>query len=80
MIADDQTGLRAAARRAFPATRQWCRIPEMRNVLALAPAKRRRAVAAMPNTIFAQQTTAAAEAFRGIVADALGKKRPSWLP
>ena len=62
VIADDHKGLRAAARRAFNATQQRCRIHWMRNARAHAPTKQRTAVAAMLKTIFAQETKADAEA------------------
>ena len=76
VIADDHKGLRAAARRVFNATHQRCRVHWMRNALAHAPAKQRSAVAAMPKTIFAQETKAEAEAQWEIVADALREKQP----
>ena len=56
VIADDHKGWRAAARRVFNATHQRCRDPWMRNALAHAPAKSRAAVAAIPKTIFVQET------------------------
>jgi transposase-like protein len=74
--ADDQKGLRAAARRVFNATHQRCRIHSMRTAPAQAPAKQRTAVAAMLKTIFAQQTRAEAGAQWEIVADALREKQP----
>jgi transposase-like protein len=73
---DDHKGLRAAARRVFNARHQRCRIHWMRNALAHAPAKQRRAVAAMLKTIFAQEIKADAEAQWTIVADALREKQP----
>jgi transposase-like protein len=68
--ADDHKGLRAAARRVFDGAgvtrliqwinrsrnRQRCRVHRMRNALAQAPARSRTAVAAMPKTIFAQES------------------------
>jgi transposase-like protein len=74
VIADDHKGLRAAARRVFNATHQRCRVHWMRNALAHAPAKQRTAVAAMLNSIFAQESKADAEAQRDVVADALREK------
>ncbi len=76
VIADDRKGLRAAARRVFNATRQGCRVHWMGNAPAHAPAKQRTAVAAMPKTIFAQETQTDAESRREAVADALREKQP----
>jgi putative transposase len=76
VIADDHKGLRAAARRVFDATLQRCRVHRMRNALAHAPAKQRAAVAAMPKTVFAQDTKAEAVARWNTVADALREKQP----
>jgi transposase-like protein len=76
VIADDHTGLRAAARRVFNATQQRCRVHWMRNALAHAPIKQRAAVAAMLKTIFVQETRAEAEAQWAVVADALRDKQP----
>mgnify|MGYP003609210362 CR=1 FL=1 len=58
------------------ATHQRFRIHRMRNALAHAPAKQRTAVAAIPKTIFAQETKADAEQQWGIVADTLREKQP----
>jgi transposase-like protein len=58
VIADDEKGLWAAARRVFNATQQRCRVHWMRNALAHAPTKHRTAVAAMLKTIFAQESKA----------------------
>jgi len=76
VVADDHKGLRAAARRVFNATHQRCRVHWMRNALAHAPAKQRTAVAAMLQTIFAQENKADAEAQWEVVADALREKQP----
>jgi len=78
VIADDHKGLRSAARRAFNANLQWCRVHWMRNALAHAPAKQRAAVAAMLKAIFAQETKAETEAAAqwNVVADALREKQP----
>lgn len=61
-IADDHTGLRAAARRVFDATHQRCRVHWVRNALVHAPTKQRSAVVAMLRTIFAQETATEAVA------------------
>ena len=74
VVADDHKGLRAAARRAFDATHQRCRVHWMRDALALAPAKQRIAVAAMLKTIFAHK--AEAEAQWDTVANAPRDKQP----
>lgn len=76
VIADDHKGLCAAARRAFNAGLQRCRVHWMRNALAHAPVKQRAAVAAMLKTIFAQETKAEAAAQWNVVADALREKQP----
>lgn len=75
VIADDHKGLRAAARRVFNATQQRCRVHWMRNALAHAPAKQRTAVAAMLETIFAQESKAEAQTQWDTVADALREKQ-----
>ena len=75
VIADAHKGLRAAARRVFNATRQRCRVHWMRNAPAHAPARQRRAVAAMLKTIFARESKAGAEARWDTVADALREKQ-----
>ena len=75
VIADDHTGLRAAARRVFNATRQRCRVHGMRNAPAHAPARQRTAVAATLKTIFAQESKAEAQAQRDTVADAFREKQ-----
>ena len=75
-IADDHKGLRAAARRAFNATLQWCRVHWMRNALARAPAKQRAAVIAMLKTIFAQETKPEAVTQSNTAAGALREKQP----
>ncbi|SIT18639.1 Transposase, Mutator family [Roseivivax lentus] len=72
-------GLRAAARRVLNANLQRCRIHWMRNALAHAPAKQRTAVAAILETIFAQETKAEAEAQWEIVADAPREKQPKLV-
>lgn len=76
VIADDHKGLRAAARRAFDATHQRCRVHWMRNALVHAPAKQRSAGAAMLRTIFAQETAVDAVDQWDVVADALREKQP----
>jgi transposase-like protein len=76
VIADDHKGLRAAARRAFHAILQRCRVHWMRSALAHAPAQQRAAVIAMLKTIFAQDTKAEAVTQWNTVSDALGEKQP----
>jgi putative transposase len=74
VIADDHKGLRAAARRAFHAGLQRCRVHWARSLLAHVGAKQRAAVAAMIRTIFTQETKAEAFAQWDKVADALRDK------
>ncbi len=76
LIADDQKGLRAAARRVFDATHQRCRVHWVRYVLAHALAKQRSAVGATLKTIFAQETKADATTQWDGVADAPCDKQP----
>ncbi|EEX11687.1 transposase [Citreicella sp. SE45] len=59
----------------FVATHLRCRVHWMRNAVAHAPAKRRRAVAAMLKTIYAQENKADTEVRWEVVADALRGKQ-----
>ena len=74
VIADDHTGLRAAAAKVFHASHQRCRVHWMRNALARVPPKQRPAVVAMLKTIFAQEGAEAARDQWHTVADALRER------
>jgi transposase-like protein len=76
VIADEHKGLRAAVSKVFHATQQRCKVHGMRNALAHASARQRPAVAAMLETIFAQETAKEARAQWKAVADALRQRAP----
>ena len=76
VIADDHTGLRAAAAKVFHATHQRCRVHWLRNALAHVPPKQRPAAVAMLKTIFAQETLEAARQQWDHVAAALRERFP----
>jgi transposase-like protein len=76
VVADDHKGLRAAARRAFSATHQWCRVNWTRNILAHVGARNRVAAAAMSRTIFAPEDKTAAVEPWDEVAGPLRAKHP----
>lgn len=76
VIADDHKGLQAAARRVFNATDHRCRLHSMRNALSQAFAKQRTAVAAMPKTMFAQETEA--EAIIRLVGALMPETKDEW--
>jgi putative transposase len=74
--AADHKGLRAAAARVLHAALQRCRVHWLRNLLGRVPPSRRAMVAAMPRTIFAQDTREAAHEQWRKVADGLRERLP----
>ena len=76
VISDSHVGLKAAIARVFKATWQRCRVHFMRNALAYAGKGQRQMVLALINTVFAQETAAAAHEQWRVVADQLRAKFP----
>jgi transposase-like protein len=76
VVADDHKGLRAAATKVLHATLQRCRVHWMRNLLGRVPPGQRAMLAAMPRTIFAQDTREAAHEQWRRVADGLRERFP----
>ena len=61
VISDAHLGLKAAIAKVFKATWQRCRVHFMRNALAYAGKGQRQVVLALINTVFAQESVAAAQ-------------------
>jgi putative transposase len=76
VISDSHSGLKAAIAKVFKATWQRCRVHFMRNALAYAGKGQRQMVLALINTVFAQETPAAARAQWDVVAAQLHAKFP----
>jgi putative transposase len=76
VISDAHLGLKAAIAKVFTATWQRCRVHFMRNALAYAGKGQRQVVLALINTVFAQDTAAAAHEQWNVVADQLRSKFP----
>ena len=76
VISDSHLGLKAAIAKVFKATWQRCRVHFMRNALAYAGKGQRQMVLALINTVFAQETPAAAKAQWEVVATQLHAKFP----
>jgi putative transposase len=76
VISDSHSGLKAAIAKVFKATWQRCRVHFMRNALAYAGKGQRQMVLALINTVFAQETPAAARAQWDVVATQLHAKFP----
>jgi len=76
VISDSHLGLKAAIAKVFKATWQRCRVHFMRNALAYAGKGQRQMVLALINTVFAQETPAAARAQWDVVATQLQAKFP----
>jgi transposase-like protein len=76
VISDAHEGLKAAAAKVLKASWQRCRVHFLRNALAYANKGQRQMVFALINTIFAQETAAAAHAQWRIVTDQLQAKFP----
>ena len=71
VISDAHLGLKAAIAKVFTATWQRCRVHFVRNALAYAGKGQRQVVLALINTVFAQDTAAAAREQWNVVADQL---------
>ena len=76
VISDAHLGLKAAIAKVFTATWQRCRVHFVRNALAYAGKGQRQVVLALINTVFAQDTAAAAREQWNVVADQLRSKFP----
>ncbi len=76
VISDAHEGLKAAAAKVLSATWQRCRVHFLRNALAYANKGQRQMVFAMINTVFVQETAAAAHAQWRAVCDQLQAKWP----
>lgn len=76
VVADDHSGLTAAADKVFGATRQRCRVHWMRNMLAHVDAKSRPIATAVLKTIFVQEDKQAAVAQFNQVAGDFAEKYP----
>lgn len=76
VISDAHEGLKAAAAKVLQATWQRCRVHFLRNALAYANKGQRQMVFAMINTVFVQETAAAAHAQWRAVCDQLRGKWP----
>ncbi len=76
VISDAHLGLKAAIGKVFKATWQRCRVHFMRNALAYAGKGQRQVVLALINTVFAQESVAAAQEQWAAVTDQLRAKFP----
>jgi putative transposase len=76
VISDAHEGLKAAAAKVFSCTWQRCKVHFLRNALAHAGKGQRQMVLALINTVFAQETQAAAVDQWRAVADQLREKFP----
>ena len=76
VISDAHLGLKAAIAKVFKATWQRCRVHFMRNALAYAGKGQRQVVLALIQTVFAQESPAAAREQWNVVVEQLRAKLP----